>query len=130
MVDRLFGEHKVPESFVLDYLFKVYLGTLKSIVELDEEFLTEYLEEGLSKKLISRLKEMKAKGYTFKLVEEIVGREGQGVPTKVEILDSIFIRGLSMDRTKNKTEEHYHVYDDSAGLVLSTDPGPHHLHAA
>ena len=46
------------------------------MVDSDEEFMNEYLENGFAKKLVERLKEMKSKGYTFKLVEEIIGREG------------------------------------------------------
>ena len=117
IVQRMFSQHKVPEQFVLDYLYKVYLGTLKSMVDNDEEFLDEYLEQSFAEKLKLRLKEMREKGYKFKLVEEVVGREGQVIPNKVEILDGIFIRGLSMDRKVNETEENYHVYDDSEGLV-------------
>lgn len=44
---------------VIDHLKKIYFGTLHSIVELDEEFLGEYLEAGFAKKLIERVKELK-----------------------------------------------------------------------
>lgn len=126
----MFSQHKVPEQFVLDYLYKVYLGTLKSIVDGDAEFQEEYLERSFSQKLAARMQEMKEKGYTFKLVEEVIGREGQVIPHKVEILDSVFIRGLSMDRSANEPEENYHLYDDSEGLVGLPDSGTDNLHAA
>jgi len=117
MVSRMFSEHKVPEHFIMDYLYKIYLGTLKAMADNDEEFLREYLEKNFSDKLVARLKEMRGKGYSFKVVEEIVGNAGQPVPNKIDVVDSVFIRGLFMDRSKNGTEEDYHIYNDIDGMV-------------
>ena len=130
MTNRLFSEQKVPEPFVLDYLYKIYLGTLKSMVEGDEEFLSEYLEKGFAERLVRRIKEMREKGYRFKVAEELVSRHGTLIPSKVEIIDSVFIRGLSTDRSKNQKEEKYHVFNDVENLVASAHPGHAGVHAA
>lgn len=117
IVQRMFSEHKVPDNFVLDYLFKVYMGTVKAMAENDEEFLSEYLEKSFSDRLVQRLKTLKEKGYRFNVVEDVIGRNGQPIPRKVEILDSVFIKGLFMDRTKNMSEDQYHIFNDADNLV-------------
>ena len=60
---RIYGQHRIPIHFIEDYLYKIYLGLLHSIAQLDEEFLSEYLEEKFAEKLISRLKYLKEEGY-------------------------------------------------------------------
>lgn len=116
-MQRMFSEHKVPDNFVMDYLFKVYMGTVKAMADHDEEFLGEYLEKSFATKLGQRLKTLKDKGYRLSVVEDVIGRNGQPIPKKVEVLDSVFIKGLFMDRSKNMPEDQYHIFNDSDNLV-------------
>lgn len=118
IVQRMFSEHKVPDNFVMDYLFKVYMGTVKAMADQDEEFLGEYLEKSFATKLGQRIKTLKEKGYRLSVVEDVIGRNGQPIPKKVEVLDSVFIKGLFMDRSKNMSEDQYHIFNDSDNLVV------------
>lgn len=67
MPERVFAQYRIPKYMVIDHLKKIYLGTLHSIVDLDEEFLKEYLEPTFADKLIKTVIDYKNKGYKFEL---------------------------------------------------------------
>ena len=62
----MYSEHKLPRHFIEEHLYKIYQGMIYSMANLDEEFLTEYLEKSFSTKLIQSLKVLKEKGYKVK----------------------------------------------------------------
>lgn len=67
MAERIFAEQRIPKYMVIDHLKKIYFGTLNSIIELDEEFLNEYLEPTFAKKLIQKIKDLKNSGFKLEL---------------------------------------------------------------
>lgn len=67
MGDRIFTYHKVPKDFVTNHLMKIYTGTLYSIANRDEEFLTEYLEKHMGQRLFQSLSNLAQKGYRVRI---------------------------------------------------------------
>ena len=63
MGERIFAEHRIPKEFVLNHLFKIYVGMIYSIANRDEEFILEYCEKNFAEKLCQRLKTLEDEGY-------------------------------------------------------------------
>ncbi|KAL4504165.1 hypothetical protein ABPG72_021003 [Tetrahymena utriculariae] len=122
MPERVFAEQRIPKYMVIDHLKKIYLGTLHSIVDLDEEFLNEYLEAGFAKKLIERIKELKNQGYKLELYQDNNGIRGEPITQETYLGDMVMVRGLSIDRSKNLSQNDYHMWKDieDMGLVVYT----------
>ena len=90
----------------------------------DEEFLEEYLEGGLSKRVVESLKRLKEDGYELSAEEET--NRGVKVGKGEKMIDQVVIQGLQMDRGVNQKKEDYRVWEDEEdmGLVVCT---PLHL---
>ena len=51
-------------------------------------------------------------------MKDILGKRGQPIPSKIDLLDSVFIRGLTLSREENGDISQYHVYEDSDEMVF------------
>lgn len=87
---------------ITDFLLKIYKASMYAMVDENEEFMREYWEQGLIEKVLGSIKEAKKK-YTLSIVED--KNFLKDMPESCEIIDSICVRGLSIDRDFNKTPQ-------------------------
>ena len=79
----------------------------------------EYWEQGLMEKVLVSIREAKKK-YTLSIVEDKDFLKD--MPESCEILDSVCVRGLSIDREWNRAPQEYLRRDeaDEVGLITYT----------
>lgn len=91
----------------------------------DDNFLEEYLEKGLAERIKSDLSLLDSKQFSLVAVEE---RANQILDFRdgADMIELALIRGLSVDREKNRPLDQYIKYSDSEeiGLTIYT---PKHL---
>eukprot|EP01016_Furgasonia_blochmanni_P052771 TRINITY_DN8453_c0_g1_i5.p1 TRINITY_DN8453_c0_g1~~TRINITY_DN8453_c0_g1_i5.p1 ORF type:complete len:327 (-),score=54.60 TRINITY_DN8453_c0_g1_i5:287-1267(-) len=126
MTERIFAQHRLPKQVILNYIYKIYNGVLNAMSDGDTEFLNEYCEAHFSKRIQESLKQLKDKGITIKLHNDVTGEGGVPVGVKTEFLDAIMVKGLSWDRDLNGSQKDYHKWTDieEMGLFVFT---PHTL---
>ena len=107
----------------MDHQEKIYHGFQYAMVDCDEEFLEEYAEHNLCKRVQQSVNNQKEKGYTLKVVEDVIGNYGEQVPSTKKIIDAVMVRGLYVDREKNGSEDNYHIFIDreEMGVVVYTN---------
>ncbi len=49
--------------------------------------------------------------------DDLQGNRGEPIPVVTEILDSLLVRGLSVDRNANGKPSDYHIWNDSKESV-------------
>lgn len=125
VLERVFSEHRLPKDMINSYLSKIFIGTLHAMADHDKVFLQEYLEENMANRLITSLERIRGKGYQLQVIDDVSGSRGVPIPSKVEYLDGVMIRGLSIKRSENGKETDYHVMNDieQMGLVSFTPMG-------
>jgi len=77
--DRILIENQIPHQFLSDYMEKIFLGSVYAIAEQDYEFMDEYLEPNFAKKLKAKIEDLLARGYKFKVVEDVIGHYGEPI---------------------------------------------------
>lgn len=121
--NQILSYSKVSESWILDHLQKIYFGTLHSIIEKDEEFLSEYLESNLKEKLINSISEIQKNNFKLEIKDDITDGYGEPLPSGIDIIDSVFVKGLHLERNKNKSIKNYHIWNDikEMGMIIYSD---------
>ena len=121
--NQILSYSKLSESWILDHLQKIYFGSLYSIIEKDEEFLSEYLEKNLKEKILKSVKEIEKNNFKLKVEEDIKGNYGEPIPTSIDIIDSVFVKGLNLEREKNNKVNNYHIWNDikEMGIIIYSD---------
>lgn len=103
---------KVHKNEVLEHLFKVFRAVLMSAQERDFEFMEQYCEEVFFTKLRNRLNQIKTQGYTLVLEEDVHADRGKPMQVEANMYDHTVIKGLSMVRSENGSEQDYMIFND------------------
>ena len=119
MGDQIFSRLRVHKGEVLEHLFKIYRAVLLSAADSDYEFLREYWEETFSNKLIKRLDKLKESEIQFVVKEDFHSGDGKKagliskpIETEANMYDHTVIKGLSVNRKENGTEDDYIINND------------------
>jgi hypothetical protein len=93
-------------------LFKIYRGVLLAATQYDYEFIEEYCEAQLAKRLKYWLEDLKEKKQYLELLEDIKANKGKRIYPELQLYDSIVIKGIKAERELNMPENNYSVYND------------------
>jgi hypothetical protein len=119
LADRMLIVNKIQFPFLLSGLWTTYERTLKCLGEMDISPVKDDLEKTLYDSLNVLIGTMKQEGKSFKLETSEAFTDKK--PT-VNITDALVYRGLSTDRSLNKSFKQYHVYYDfDIGVICFTD---------
>lgn len=111
--DQVFGRNtNISRRDLLQHLFKIYRGVLLASSQYDYEFLSEYMEENFSAKLINKLKKFKVLEYEIEILEDLKADKNQRITPEFHLYDSIVIKGLSTKRNLNGNIKDYSVCND------------------
>lgn len=100
--------YKIHPTMITEFLMKIYKASLYAMVDQNESFMNEYWEHGLMTKVLANIKEAK-KNYTLSIVQDKDFLKN--MPESCEILDTVCLRGLSIDREANAPPQDYNRFD-------------------
>lgn len=103
MSDRIFSQHRLPQQFISNLLFKIYRGALLALQNNDEEFIREYLEEEFANKLWATSQNLQKNGY--KVITPLL---------RMMFLDWSIWRRCRTSRHTCHTSVHNHRYVDDS----------------
>lgn len=112
MGDQIFSRLKVHKGEVLEHLFKIFRAVLLSSSEGDTEFIKEYCEETFAHKLIARLTQLKESGVAISIKEDFYADNGKPMEIEANMYDHTIIKGLSVIRKENGSEDDYFINND------------------
>ncbi|OMJ77318.1 hypothetical protein SteCoe_23107 [Stentor coeruleus] len=119
IADRMFVVNKISFKTLLTSLWFQYEAFIKCLGEMDISPLKDQLEVRLYDSINITLGTLKQEDKYLKLIKDPDYTEEK--PT-INIIDSLVYRGLSIDRTQNKSIIDYHVYyDENLGIACFTD---------
>lgn len=107
---------------LLDHLIKIYKGTLYSMAAQDSEFLREYCEERFANRVIESLGRLEQQGDKLIAFEDFQANQGDPIIYKAYEVDSVLVRGLSVQRNENGAADEYHFFNDieEMGILVFT----------
>ena len=117
--DQVFARSSISRAELLSHLFKIYRGVLLASSQKDFSFIDEYVELTMATKLKSKLESFEKRGLIVDVVEDLRGLGNKPVPIEMHLYDSVIVKGLSTDRSKNDIEKHYSISNelDEMGLI-------------
>lgn len=63
--------YKIPSARVTDYLLKMYKASLYAIADRNQQYMNEYWEEGLTKKVLKSIDEAKRQNLEMRVEKNL-----------------------------------------------------------
>ena len=110
--DQIFSRLKVHKGEILEHLVKIYRAVLLSAADSDFDFIKEYCEETFYDKLIRRIKQLDKSGISMAVKEDMYADKGKPMDIEANMYDSTVIKGLTLTRKENGSEDDYFISND------------------